>query len=120
MSETARINKLSPERKLFLDQQIEEHEKRDEVLALKKILLSHGGEHLDATYCDLVWFIIQGGFLMTLPSVLEPMEESQCHRNTARLVLAGRVTDCCTGYALLDGVWHEHSWGLDTKKNLIV
>lgn len=38
---------------------------------------------------------------------------NRCHSNTARLWLDGEVDTVATGFALNDGMWRPHSWGLD-------
>lgn len=49
------------------------------------------------------------------PSVrLVPGLRSACHQNAAALWVADRVDSLGSGYALSDdGLWRQHSWGLD-------
>jgi hypothetical protein len=45
--------------------------------------------------------------------------QNACHRNVARLARTGEARAWCYGYALFGTTWHEHSWGLGFRAELI-
>jgi hypothetical protein len=80
-------------------------------------LLQHGGElviphqgpehHLDE--------LLAGAEVQPPPSRSVPGDDNGCHTNVAMLWTDGTVEAIGTGYALSDdGLWRQHSWGVDT------
>jgi hypothetical protein len=49
-----------------------------------------------------------------------PGDHNACHANAAILWVDGTVASIGTGYALSDdGLWRQHSWGIDTDGSLV-
>lgn len=42
-----------------------------------------------------------------------------CHANVAKLWIDGEIKAIGTGYALTDGLWRQHSWGLDDDTTVV-
>lgn len=60
------------------------------------------------------------GELFTAPVRVVEMEVSKCHANVARLWRDGVLVSIGTGYTLAeDGLWREHTWGIDADSSLI-
>lgn len=51
---------------------------------------------------------------------LQPGEDGSCHENVAILWVDGAAAEVGTGYALSeDGLWRQHSWGVDADGTVI-
>lgn len=97
---------------------------------LKKLhnkILEFGGEAvvpLPEDQCDT--FLSRGELFVPKKIILKEMGKSECHKNA--------ILYCCkewnknkfnilpaTGYGLsVDGLWRQHSWVIDIKKNNII
>jgi hypothetical protein len=88
-----------------------------EIKALRKLLLAMGGIELVAPFGfdPDIPALIAAGFAMEGSVECEVMESSACHENITRLWIAktNGLVGIGTGYALSeDGLWRQHSWGL--------
>jgi hypothetical protein len=84
--------------------------------------------------------LLIGGHTVTMPEIEEDLakiiergtapsinhlyvmkgRESQCHENSANCWDANRDrSSIMTGYALLDGMWVQHTWVLDKEKTIV-
>ena len=107
--------------KRFLDCRFREAaEQQPDLEVLRRLLLGLGGIHLvaptsrDATLS----LMIDAGFVMAGPVVRRTMGKSQAHRNVAEIWVKKQheLVGIGTGYALsADGLWREHSWGLQRE-----
>lgn len=76
-------------------------------------LLARGGMRVDMPSIeeDLVKLIERGRLSNTMNIEFMKGRPSQCHENASLLWEANqRLCLIVTGYALLDGVWCQHSW----------
>jgi hypothetical protein len=87
---------------------------RDRWLAWCRAVLAHGGDlvvpplHPEP---DLDRLLAAGA--LQGPRVRALELGGDCHANVARLWIDGGVDAAGTGYALHDGLWRQHSWGVD-------
>ena len=52
--------------------------------------------------------------------IMNIMESSQCHQNSKRLLIAGKINALHTGYGLSsDSLWRQHSWGVDDNNKIV-
>jgi hypothetical protein len=92
-----------------------------ELAALREILLRRGGTELVAPGKPDpdVPALIERGAVMSLPAMPRVMDASVCHENVSELWMdkeAG-LSGIGTGYALSeDGLWRQHSWGLQQEQ----
>jgi len=108
------------EQKGFLRKRLREHAKvQPEILKLQKKLLAVGGGQLVAppSVTHDVPFLVVGGFVMDYPVTERIMRRNMCHLNSAELFATGKATALCTGFALFDGLWAQHSWALERQKD---
>lgn len=87
-------------------------------LELKSILVKLGGSHLVPPEGGLP-LLIQCGFIMTGPVLLQLMEPNACHLNSSQLWVEKKlgVVGIGTGNALSDdGIWRQHSWGVRRER----
>ena len=88
---------------------------------LEKKLLPLGGERISFPKfeVDLEKFLRRGQDWTKKKRIFMKGQISQCHRNTARLWYENKdQVQIATGYALFEGSWIQHSWGIE--KNRIV
>jgi hypothetical protein len=87
---------------------------RDQWLAWCRMVLAHGGDlvvpplHPEP---DLDQLLAAGTLYGPRVSALEL--GGDCHANVAKLWIDGRIDAVGTGYALYEGLWRQHSWGVD-------
>lgn len=105
------------------DDRIAEHDKAQPGWAakwaqLEGVLLQLGGDDVVVPLVLDDWFVDWVAEERTvsigagIPIDLVAGEHSQCHQNTATLLLNGIADTIYTGYALSeDGLWRQHSWG---------
>ena len=70
---------------------------------------------------DAELIVKQGRLFPTKYRRMAPGEENHCHGNVAALYASG--LKIATGYALKEGLWRQHSWGLEnyrTKSSKVV
>ncbi|WP_327002373.1 hypothetical protein OHA72_45770 [Dactylosporangium sp. NBC_01737] len=85
----------------------------DRWLALCRVLLTHGGElvvppMIPESDLDLLLTVgIPHG-----PALASSDPGGDCHANVARLWIDDEITAVGTGYALSEGLWRQHSWGI--------
>jgi hypothetical protein len=84
---------------------------------LSQAILVHGGEAvvppLDPLERSFAEMLIADGEPQGPRARKAGGDRSDCHRNTARLLRAGKAAGIGTGYALSDdGLWRQHTWGL--------
>jgi hypothetical protein len=87
------------------------------LVSLKGLLLGFGGEFLVAPPKpdQDVPLLLERGFLMSGPVMLNVMQSSSCHRNVASVWTRKEfgIVGIATGYALSDdGLWRQHTWGV--------
>ena len=110
--------RMTPEREELLNRRLSEAISRQpELEHLKELLLNLGGELLVAPPKpdQDVPMLLERGFLMSGPIMLNEMESSSCHRNVASIWLRKEfgIVGIATGYALSDdGLWRQHTWGV--------
>jgi hypothetical protein len=86
---------------------------RDRWRSLCRMVLAHGGElvvppmHPEPDLDDL----LAAGALHG-PRVESLDLGGDCHENVAKLWIEGGVDAVGTGYALTEGLWRQHSWGV--------
>lgn len=82
---------------------------------LRECLLSMGGVFalvFDSEF-DTDNILSRGRLFSTAGLRMKLGRASRCHQNVATLYAKGKLK-ICTGYALSDdGLWRQHSWGLD-------
>jgi hypothetical protein len=94
-------------------------DRRGRWLALCRIMLAHGGDlvvppiHPEP---DLDRLLESGAPHGPAPDAPDP--GGDCHDNVARLWLDGAVPAVGTGYALSEGLWRQHSWGVHADGTL--
>lgn len=87
---------------------------------LEKKLLSIGGEAVVPMPEDDLNLLLFIGHEFNHPTRSIPGKASGCHQNVATLFQEGMLRAAATGYGLSDdGLWRQHSWGLDWKGNLV-
>jgi hypothetical protein len=101
----------------FLARRLEEvAEIQPDVTKLREVLVNLGGKELvpPGEFDPDLPALLESGCVISGPVILTPMEESQCHKNVAKLWLEKKITGVCTGYGLTesDGLWRQHSWGV--------
>jgi hypothetical protein len=110
--------RMTPEQEEFLDRRLREAiSQQPELERLRELLLHLGGEFLVAPPMPDhdVPMLLERGFLMPGPIVLNVMESSSCHRNVASVWTRREfgIVGIATGYALSDdGLWRQHTWGV--------
>jgi hypothetical protein len=57
--------------------------------------------------------IVAYGVEITKPVRVVEGRSSRCQVNVGRLWKDRAITEVSTGWGLSDGVWHEHTWGVD-------
>lgn len=88
---------------------------------LKEKLLSYGGDIVAETYEeDIDKLLKRGEFFEPVEVVVRKMTPSKCHRNCADVYNKNKNLKIVTGWALLDGVWIQHSWLYDSVYNEII
>jgi hypothetical protein len=109
---------MAAAQKRILDHRFREAaDQQPDLKVLRGLLLGLGGTHLVAPP-DLdadVPRLIDAGFVMAGPVLRRSMRRSDAHRNVAEIWAARQreLVGIGTGYALsVDGLWHQHSWGL--------
>ena len=100
-----------------IDRRLKEHAKvQPEIRELKKILLQLGGCHVEAPLGpepDMT-SLVRSGFVVQGQVLLKLMDPNACHLNASKLWVQHKhgIVAIGTGYALSDGVWRQHSWGV--------
>jgi hypothetical protein len=88
---------------------------------LKEKLLKYGGERVAETYEeDLDKLLIRGELFEPDEVVVRRMTPSKCHRNCSDVYKKNKNLKIVTGWALLDGVWTQHTWLYDGEYNEII
>jgi hypothetical protein len=109
---------MTPEQAEFLHRRLDRAvSQQPELERLKELLLHLGGEFLVAPPKpdQDVPMLLEQGFLMSGPIMLNVMESSSCHRNVASVWIRKEfgIVGIATGYALSDdGLWRQHTWGV--------
>jgi len=86
---------------------------------LSQAILQHGGEAvvplpypLEPSFAEM---LAEHGELQGRRARKTRGARSDCHRNSAKLLRAGKAAGIGTGYALsADGLWRQHTWGLSS------
>ncbi len=94
---------------------------------LKEILLGIGGKDVNTKYEDDLEKLLKYGKVMTNinPAPLK-MQRSLCHRNSAIAYEYFKKKSnkskirIATGWALSKGIWDQHSWLFDEKKQQVI
>ena len=87
------------------------------LLDLEKKLLSMGGEALifrEETREDTELVVKEGRLFPIKYRRMNVGKASNCHGNSACLYAQG--LNIATGYAMKEGLWRQHSWGLENYK----
>lgn len=90
-----------------------EHGFADRWRALCRALLAHGGELVVppmAPEPDLDLLLAAG--VPQGPAVAVSFPGGDCHANVAKLWIDEEIAAVGSGYALSDGLWRQHSWGV--------
>jgi len=84
---------------------------------LKKILLNIGGTKVIKRYEEDIDLLLEKGEIINFADIdIVKMDPSQCHRNSATYYEyyidnnGDAEPFICTGWALLEGDWIQHSW----------
>jgi len=101
------FTRMTPEREELLNRRLSEAiSQQPELERLKELLLNLGGEFLVAPPKpdQDVPMLLERGFLMSGPIMLNVMESSSCHRNVASIWIRREfeIVGIATGYALSD------------------
>src|SRR5215469_3940777 len=110
--------RMTPEREVLLNCRLSEAiSQQPKLKRLKELLLNLGGEFLVAPPKpdQDIPMLLERGFLMSGPIMLNVMESSSCHRNVASVWIHKEfgIVGIATGYALSDdGLWRQHTWGV--------
>ncbi|MEU8080764.1 hypothetical protein AB0B31_35585 [Catellatospora citrea] len=86
---------------------------RDRWSAWCRMTLEYGGELVVPPLRpepDLGWLLSDG--MEHGPQVRVVSSGGDCHGNVAKLWIDGRIDAIGTGYALFEGLWRQHSWGV--------
>ncbi|MEV4513657.1 hypothetical protein AB0K00_32395 [Dactylosporangium sp. NPDC049525] len=86
---------------------------RDRWHALCRVVLTHGGDLVVPPMTpepDLDLLLTSGA--PQGPVLDAPEPGGDCHDNVARLWIDGAIPAVGTGYALSEGLWRQHSWGV--------
>jgi hypothetical protein len=86
---------------------------RERWLALCRVVLTHGGDLVVPPMSpepDLDRLLASGAAQGPAPAPADP--GGDCHANVARLWIDGGIAAVGTGYALSEGLWRQHSWGV--------
>lgn len=112
---------MTEERKRLLDNRLREAIARQpKIRTLRKLLLEIGGAELVAPPApdSNVPLLIDSGFIMAGPVRHKVMRAGSCHRSVSRVWRRKRsgIVGVGTGYALSeDGLWRQHSWGVQRE-----
>jgi hypothetical protein len=91
-------------------------------------LLAMGGDELVITPLEDQWaarakeseiLLEQGECLEGKSAILVPGEPSECGMNTLRLVSKGEIASLVCGWALSDGLWRDHFWGVSHDAKIV-
>ncbi|GAA1378236.1 hypothetical protein [Catellatospora chokoriensis] len=86
---------------------------RDRWSAWCRMVLAYGGELVVPPLRpepDLDWLLADG--MEHGPQVRVVSSGGDCHGNVAKLWIDGKIDVIGTGYALFEGLWRQHSWGV--------
>lgn len=87
---------------------------------LQHKLLSIGGEKVIHLPDPEIETLLKQGKLINHSKIVKKRgQPSQCHGNSALLWLKHPTkVRICTGWALHDGIWRQHTWGLEGKRKI--